>query len=611
MKTIKVISTICVVLLATGGLSKALATEAAAPCIDCINGEEKFLSKSATAIKDALKTKDTHWIDANFLVDTKPVGKELDVVFKNPSDLNLKYDQLVKVNNIYYGFLKQSSLADALKQAKAAGGTLSHDEKLLLLSMVGSRLSDGYSADGKEIKDINSVYLNAVKAGSAGGICGDIHKLLGDLATSLGFEAVGRHTGQWQQDLSKDNAGGHAILHFRDPKTGEYYVQNYSQVYNTRQKNLQSAVDVSTKVLGMISAQSYVESRPGKTHEYVPATAQWVQEQIKSAADFKAGSSVMTLKAGLNEKTFAVQLGNENLKGFVMSSRVNTNDGTYQVDVAGLSNRAEYSKELKDRMLDEVKVTSEAYGGALRLSAPGFNATTKKFEQGQRNTLFFGANLKGTARINNTTGKIELNTETLDLRPKGGDQTKTTTAGLRTELKAGVSHEWKDLNLKASADRTWAFLPIIEQRSNPKITTTYDRVGVMYDTSKPDKKEAYLVVGADVYFLEGVNTSSAVAVKNSIKAVLPADKLGTFTVTADLAKIVDNKSKDPFYETVPATSVGIDWNKQFHKLVDIGAKVTYTKGNQIQPFGVIGPVTPVMGGPEKKVQGVVYLHGGF
>ncbi|MDG0816236.1 hypothetical protein NWE73_07660 [Bdellovibrio sp. PAP01] len=607
-----------IVLLSTASL-QVQATEADAPCLDCAATDGKVLSKSAIAIQEAVKPSEKksdqqsemHWIDAAFFVDTKPVGKELDVIFKNPSDLNINIYKMKNVNSIFTSFLNHKSLKEALQDVNKSGASLGHEEKLLLLSMVGSRLSSGYSATGKENRDINSVYLNAVKAKKEGGICGDIHQLLGDVAKSLGFEAVGRHTGQWQQDLTKDNAGGHAIMHFRDPKTGEYYVQNYSQIYNTRQKTLQSAVDVSTKILGVITGQSYVESRPGKTHEYVPATAQWVQEQIKNAATIKKDSSVMTIKAGQNEQTFAVQLGNENIKGFLMSSRINTNEGNYQVDVAGLSTRGEYSREFKDRMVDEVKVTTEAYGGAMRISAPGFDAITDTYKQGERNTLFFGANMKGSARINDTTGKIEINSINLDLKPKGSEQTKTTTAGTRTEFKVGAEQEWKDLNLKASADRTWAFIPMIEQHQKSKPTTAYDRVGVMYDTSKPDKKEAYLVVGSDVYFLEGVNVSSAVALKNSIKAVIPTEQLGTFTLSADLAKVVQNKSKDPFYDTVPTTSVGIDWNKQLNKLVDVGFNVNYTKGNQIQPFAVIGPVTPVMGGTEKKVQGMVYLHGRF
>ncbi|QDK38203.1 hypothetical protein [Bdellovibrio sp. NC01] len=593
----------------------SFATEADGACLNCSEaggGTAAKLNTAVDAIAKAIKPQDAHWIDANFFVDTKPVGKELDVVFKNPSDLNLSQSQMTKVWGVYSDFLNQKNLTDALKVVNGQGKNLQHEEKLLLLSMVGSRLSSGYSSTGKENKDINSVYMNAVKAGSEGGVCGDIHKLLGEVAKNLGFEAVGRHTGQWQQNLDKDNAGGHAILHFRDPKTGEYYVQNYSQVYNTRQKTLQSAVDVSTKVLGVLHGQTYVESRPGKLHEYVPATAQWVENQIKGVAGFKPDASVATVKIGEHEKTLALQMGTENIKGFMLSSRVNTDEGTYQLDAAGLATRGEYKKEFKDRMIDEVKVTSEAYGGALRLSAPGFDAWSDTYKQGERNTFFFGGNIKGTARVNDTTGKIEINSVNLDFKPKGGDQTKTTTAGTRTEVKAGVEHEWKDLNLKASADRTWGFIPVeIEQKHRPKMQTTYDRVGIVYDTSKPDKKEAYLVVGADVYFLEGVNVNSAVAVKNSIKAVLPTEKLGTFTIAADLGKIVSNKSKDPFYDTVPTTSVGIDWNKQLNKMLDVGFNVSYTKGTQIQPFGVIGPVTPVMGGPEKKVQGMVYLHGKF
>lgn len=604
-----------------GGFSKASATEAAAPCLDCASGEGKSLVKTATEIKDVATgattdqdayptiTPTAHWLDANFFIDTKPDGKELDVAFKNPSDLSMTNAQLTKINSIYMSFLNQKSLSDALQGVKTSGANLSKDEKLLLLSMVGSRLADGYSAKGQENKDLNAVYLNAVKNKQEGGICGDIHKLLSDVATNLGFEAAGRNTGQWQKSLGQDNAHGHAILHFRDPQTGEYYIQNYSQIYNTRQKNLQAAVDVSTKVLGVISGQSYIETRPGKTHEYVPATAQWVQQQIKNITTFKTDPSAITLKVGPNEQTLAVQVGNNNIKGFVMSSRVNTNDGAYQVSVAGLSARAGVTMAVQSRMVDQVSVASEAYGGGMMLSAPGFDAFKNTYGQGERNTLFFGGKIAGSARLNNTTGKIEVSGINLDSRPSGHGQTEGgSTSGNRIEVKSGVEQKWENLNIKASADRTWAFLPTIEKNMGSKLVTTYDRVGVVYDTSKSDKKAAYLVVGTNVYFLEGVNVSSATAVKNSIKAVVPTDKLGTFTVSADLAKVIDNKSKDPFYDTIPATAFSIDWSKPLNKLAEMGMNLTYAKGNQIQPFGVIGPISPVMGTTDRKVQGMVYVH---
>ncbi|WP_413568122.1 hypothetical protein ACLWBD_10325 [Bdellovibrio sp. HCB117] len=591
--------------------ASSLATEAEMPCIDCGVTENKPVN-SLKSFAQALNSGNTHWIDGYFYADTKVVGKELDVTFKNPKDLELSQSSQSKVNSAYLAFLSQKSLNDAVAYAHKSGVSFNHEEKLLLLSMIGSRLSAGYSATGTENKNLEAVYQNAVRQQKEGGICGDIHRVLGEVAKSLGFEAVGHHNGQWQQNLDKDKVGGHAILHFRDPKTGEYYVQNYSQLYNTKQKTLQSAVDVSSKILGVLTGTQYVESRPGKVHEYVPATSQWVQESIKGVALFKPDQSAFTVRASNNEQTIAVQMGTKTVKGFMLGTQVRTDEGTYRLEAAGLSARTGASIISDGKLIDEVKVTAETYGGALRLTAPGFDRMTNTFKDGERSTLFFGSDLKGSARINNTTGKVELSTSTFDFKPKSGDQDKNTTSGVRTELKAGVEHEWKELNLKASADRTWSFMPVqLEQKHQREFQTTYDRVGVIYDTSKPDKKEAYLVVGADVYFLEGVNTSSAIAVRNSIKAVLPTEKLGTFSVSADLGRIVDNKSKDPFYDIKPASSVSVEWTKKLNKMFELGANVSHTRGNQITPFGVIGPVSPVMGTTQNKVQGMVFLHGKF
>lgn len=588
-------------------------TEAEGPCVNC-EGEkpEEKISPLKKVIQKATSGQ-SHWMDAYFLADTKLQGKELDVTFKNPQDLKLSNDEIIKVYDVYNSFLSKGNLQEALKAVKTSGPAMSHEEKLLLLSMVGSRLSAGYSETGKENKDIEAVYQNAVQAQHQGGICGDIHKLLGEVAKSLGFEAIGRHNGQWQQDLSKDDAGGHAILHFRDPKTGEYYIQNYSQIYNTKQKSLQSAVDVSSKILGVLTATQYVESRPGKLHEYVPATAQWVQDQIQGVARFKPDQSAFTIKVGQNEQTISAQLGTDSVKGFMIGSKVSTQEGNYSLEAAGVSVKKGVGIITDGMLVDEVRASAEAYGGALRITAPGFDAKTNSFKNGEQTSLFFGTHLKGTARINDTTGRIEFNAMNFDFKPKFGEQSKNNTSGIRTELKAGVDHEWKELNLKVSADRTWSWMPVdIGQKHTGTLTTSYDRVGVIYDTSRgDDKKEAYLVVGADVYFLEGVNVNSAVALKNSIKAVLPTEKLGTFSVSADMAKIVSNKSKDPFYDLSPVSSVSLNWSKQLSKMVEVGSSVSYTKGNQITPIGVVGPVSPVMGTPQKKVYGSVWLHAKF
>ena len=93
---------------------------------------------------------------------------------------------------------------------------------------------------------------------------------------------------------------------------------------------MQGAVDVSEKVLGALTGTSYVEGRPGKLHEYVPATAQWVQQQIKNAAQFKDGGSMLTLKQGENEQTLAFQVGGNHVKGFMLRSKVSTDEGNYQ-----------------------------------------------------------------------------------------------------------------------------------------------------------------------------------------------------------------------------------------------------------------------------------------
>ena len=175
-----------------------------------------------------------------------------------------------------------------------------------------------------------------------------------------------------------------------------------------------------------------------------------------------------------------------------------------------------------------------------------------------------------------------------------------------TDVKVGVQQEWKDAGVTVSADRTYARQKTsIGQHPTAGAQLQYDRVGVVIDTSDPEKQKAYLKIGSDLYRL---GEGNAVAIRNAIKAVVPTERLGTFTVAAEMGKVISNKSKDPFYQMDTATSVSFDWKKQIDKMTEVGLNVSRTQGTQITPFGVIGPVTPVMATSERKVRGMVYLH---
>jgi hypothetical protein len=588
-------------------------TEAQPPCAVCAANKSNDVNIPALGeVLDKAKTSNAHFIDGYFFADTKLSGNELNVTFKNPTDLNLSTANITSSDNVSQQFFSQKSLMVALAYLTKATAGFSLNQKLLVLSELGNKLSAGYSSTVTENKNMNSVYMNAVNGLRQGGICGDIHKLLGEAAQAMGFTDIGRQSGTWQQDLSKDEAEGHAILHFKDPKTGTYYIQNYSQIYDTKEKTLQGATDVASKMIGVLPGVSYVESAPGKIHSYVPATAQWVKDQIGKAGNFNPDSSALTVKIGTNEQTVAAQVGSDHIKGFMMGSQVNTKDGVYRVEAVGISTKGEVKKELQSKIIDEVGASVQAYGGGLKVTAPAYDSTKEQFSTGDRSALFYNVDAKGTARINSVTGKIEFTSSVYDWGKGPNQQYGTGTQGIQNQLKVGVEKDWKELNLKAHAERTWEWIPVeIAKKNVLKPSTTYDNVGVIYDTTNPNKKQAYLVVGADVYFLEGVDKSSAIALKNSIKAVMPTEKFGSFSVSADLAKVVSNKSGDPFYNILPTTSVSIDWNKVLNSFADVGANVSATKGTQITPFGVIGPINPEMGSSDSKIRGVMYLHTKF
>jgi hypothetical protein len=614
---------------------EAGATEGAT-CTACFsNNVDKASGKSAkdaASIKTFLEpstTKRTS-LDASFYLEAD-ITSGSDIYSVKGMDFqknSLGTDGLNKIYGIYsnsigVGLNGVKSFSEQMNYLKTFQGSLGVQEKLILLSMLGSKLAAGYDNSMKENRNFDQLFKNMLNGGTHGGICGDIHAYLGEMAKALGFDEVGLHSGLWQKDPSNDkSAAGHNIVHFRDPKTGEYYVVNYSRVIATKQTTVQGAVDLSTRIMGPLTGISFIESRPGRIHQYVPQTAEWVKQTIQGQAGFDDGvQPSIRIQGGPYERTLGVQLGvsddKKGLKGFFVHSGVDSSDGKFVLDAVGVSGRLDVKKEFKDKIVDEVGMHFQAYGGFLELTAPVFDPISSNSADAKRSNFFGGADIKGTARINNTTGKIEINANTLDAKfPLKKSDGNYNTSGGEVKVKAGVEQTWKDLPLTVAVERVYELVPSrIDNQFNPKLQTSYDRVSVVIDTrgnNKSDKdRKIYLVAGTDVYLLEGMESRAAVAIKNAVKAVVPAGRLGQFSVGGEMAKFVGNKSKDPFYDLPTGVNMSLDWSKDYSKTGTIGASVNYSKGPQIFPFAVLGPVWPDVPSTKGKVRGYIFIHQRF
>jgi hypothetical protein len=585
-------------------------TEGSATCVDCA---EKALSKKSLSqlqVESALSKVSNdkpRWVDAYFLYDVESKNEKLNVSVKNYYSMGIDPDRFTEIYSIYLQSFggspgKVNSYDQAISYLNSKKELLTSSEKLALLSMIGNKLSSGYSSSTTQNPSMEALFQNAVKGQTNGGICGDIHTYLSQAAAALGFEAVGIHSAQWSKDLSKNETGGHAIAHFRDPKTGEYYMQNYTQIYNTKQKTLQGAVDVSTRLLGPLTGVSDVNSRPGVVHMYVPQTAQWIKSAIEKQVDLPTDAPIISMSISQSEKTVGLQanqnFGNSNVRAFFVHSDVNASEGKYGLDAIGLSYKGEVKKEIKDSIIDEIGLSSSAYGGAMRMQAPVI-LPGGEFADGQSTNGFLAGSIKGTARINQTTGKLEFVSKSMDLKTS------------ERELKAGIEQAWKELPLKVDIERTWEIRPTPETLNGPyRMETKHDRVGVIWD-QKSSEQKVYVTVSGDVYLLEGAEKMSAIGLRNAIKASVPTDNLGTFSVALELGKVVNNKSKDPFYDLPASTSIVVDWRKKVFKASEVGVSLSHTKGPSAQPFSVIGSVGPQLDDGLKRLKGSLFFHSAF
>lgn len=493
------------------------------------------------------------------------------------SSYRLAYDLLSATTGKWTAFNLIGAPAKTFDQSmdilrKQAPG-MSTDEKLLYLSMLGSTLSNGYEGTGKQVRNLQDTFSNAANNGTQGGICGSIHEYLDQAAKALGFESPGITSGHW------DPYGNHFVAVYKDPKTGHFYTQNYSRIVDTGKTTVQGAIEVTTQILSPLTGISYAETRPGTFHAYVPGTSSWVQQQINQGTNMNPGNAIISVDAGNLDSQVSIQLQKEiapdsKVKAFAIHSVYNAPDGKYGLDAVGVAATSE--KKLGpafDKMIDEINLTSKAYGGYAQTTDP--NPLTGA--QQSRTNLFMGVEEKLTARIDQVTGSLSIGGKTIDFK-----SIRDASAG--GELRAGVGWNSKSDMVKVNAERLYEAVPrSVAYGQAPTLGTAYDKVSVVVDTrGKGDK--AYLVMNGSAYAFEGINKNAATGLRAQLQAVIPAGVRGDFVVIADASKVTSNKSKDPFYDTPISTRLGLTWRKAINKALEVGASVDVRKNKMNSIF---------------------------
>jgi hypothetical protein len=464
---------------------------------------------------------------------------------------------------------------------KREGPGLSSKEKILLLSMIGSELAYGYdySLPDSGVSH-EQLFQNAHQNGSRGGVCTDIAAYLNEVQAALGFDQAGMH------DMVVPFGGGtigHALAQFRDPKSGEYYVQNYSVILNTHRNSLTEAIDVSEHVFGLMSGVTHIEAIPGHVHQYIPYTSRWVARILKGEADERTVNNIAYVKVGPLEQSLILQTAtDEGLRGFVVHASRSEPDGRYQVDALGVAGTFTGRVDFSSSIPREIGVQGRGRAGVVYLSVPNtLNEETGEMRTNSHVNPFILADIEGYARLGgakfSVTGEFEGTGA-----GNGIDEGKFYINRIWHQFGVGADFLFGEHSPFRFGFRR--FLDVVPKSivgNQYKLQTTKDRIHAVWD-SRNGKNKAYLVIGQEVYFFEGAEKMSAVGLRNFIRGAVPLGKLGELYILTDASTVTANRSADPFFSSDRYVSLSQGWVKSITRNLEVGADLRWT--NLANPY---------------------------
>ncbi len=561
-------------------------------------------TKQTVKKKDDKNSRPLVAFDGVFLFDANYSNKSLQLTGTGFNDLigsnklsNAEYLQTYQLFMASIGkdFFYDSpyKAAQSFKESKqlvmSQAPNLSFYQKIMFLSLMGAETESNYSHDmvksGLRVLPYEQIWQANRNTTSGAGTCGNISPFLSEYAKALGEEVTAIDSGLWARQGQANKASGHVIYQFRDPTTGDYYIQNYSSIINTHQKTEQGARDVSERILGPITSSMMVESSradgSSRTHQYVPRTSRWVNEMLQQASRLREEKATVQMTVSNHEQTF---IGGYQptikfpAKGFLINSNYTSTDGEkISYVAAGVSSQQQIGTKEKKAIFDQMNFSAHEMFGVSQISTPVIDPESQA-KQNNRQNLFAGLDLKGSARVNKTTGKVEISAIQNDFR--GMDTGIANASAPAHDISAGLEYKATD-HITIDGTRHWELG--VDNLSNQKIKvqTAYDAIDVIYDTRSNDKK-AYLVIDSKLYLMEGVENLSAIGLKEKLKLAIPTEKRGTFTVMGEAEGMVNNRSRDAFYNTPASSDVSATWEKIIQHSVKVGASATLATKDQ--PF---------------------------
>jgi hypothetical protein len=474
-------------------------------------------------------------------------------------------------------------------------------DKLLVLSGIGYQLDRGYSATVTNNPSMESVFQNARLGGTEGGVCGDIHTYLSQIAPQLGFDAAGTHTAYWYIDAN--SGGGHAVAQFRDPVTGEYYMQNYSSVYGTGQHTLQNLLEVSNRILGATFASS-VESQPGRMHLYVPRQARWVSGLVADQATAALDGPGLRVSLGNRDQSVGTQYGWargwHQFKAFAVGSSFDADEGTYSFANVGAAYTFSGSVFPGRPWLEEAGTRSTFQASALWMAMP-----VLREQSGQPNlrpvnwdtsTGYFGAFLSGFLRQGRTTELAEIELSGMGM-----------SLSCRQEGRLAVDHAFASVPLHVYLARVWDLVGANGQpKTGQQVVTAYDQLGAQLRL--PAGEALTFGFATDAFVLEGLDTNAGSAIRLGFDATWQTRNAGTFMVGNDWGRVTRNSRHDPFYD-LPASQYAVfRWQQTIGRYSSVTVQTGYGRGPSVQPFGYFGAVTPELNNGSRLLTFRVSVH---
>jgi hypothetical protein len=559
-------------------------------------------------------------IDAAFLYDARVSAERIELTGMSFDDLNSRgridpadYNRLTNVFQAAFGWgtpaeyapdpsiAPARNLDESLALMRNVAPSLSRDLRLGLLSAIVNEALKGYdpTQTGARTIPMESIFQNARMSERAGGACGNIHAFGALYAEALGFVEVGSQTAL-QADGDGQEAIGHVVLHYRDPETGEYFLQNYHRIIATGQTTLPAFLEFADRLAGAFETTIQTEHHRAdgdiRVHVFQPRVSRWIQGLLEEASSIEESDSelMLSLKIQAGNREQLVRLSFQEKKGpystrlFALHDQYRSDTGPVRYAAAGIA--LGFERESAKR-----GISARALGGIQHLTTPTIDPAAQARELSRR-SLVGAFDVRAFSRQGRFTGALEAKALSTDYAAARGTgfgvglsaPAHDFSASGKLDLAGGISLE---------ASRHWEIAADSLQSQRPRVGTAFDAFDVLVDT-RGDRHRAYVRSSTRLFVFEGFENLSAVAIKQVVEAVFPSARFGQFAVVGDGSRFVGNRSQDPFYASPAWGESRLSWEKGFlSDHLKAGASGTLAApGNPFFRFQDPSRTTPDIGG---------------